>query len=296
MGDRVSLYPHARDCAPCRAALVASEGVDTDLRATVHRAAAKLPTHPARLSGPLRVVATPTGRLAASGALLLSLPLVAGLVGSRLFATPHVPVPLLPTTRPALATGWLLLHGPEGLSALDLETGKPRLVLEGPRGQHAQFLLSPARQRLVNWSGWTAETGIEASTVYTLDGTRVHSRSWEEHGRSTYLALRLRHFTQPDPNRSAYDTIVVLPATDLTQRVEVARGTPGDGLAWAPDGHWLAFGLRGRVALAARDGRGLTYLSQPEAHATYPLWVGPDEVWFALGEGEASHVARATVR
>src|SRR5690606_8435275 len=53
---------------------------------------------------------------------------------------------------------------------------------------------------------------------------------------------------------------------------------------------------RCRVALASRDGRTLHYLSPQDTPAAYPLWVGPAEVRFALGEGEDSHIARVTVR
>lgn len=112
----------------------------------------------------------------------------------------------------------------------------------------------------------------------------------------SHVALRLRHYTRRDPARGAYDTVRVLPADDLTQQVEVARGNPGDGLSWAPDSHWLSFGLRGRVALATHDGRSLRYLSPEDTPAAYPLWVGPGEVWFVQGEGNVSHIVRVTVR
>lgn len=102
-----------------------------------------------------------------------------------------------------------------------------------------------------------------------------------------YLALRLRHHTQRDPQVGAYDTVRILTSADLTQQFEIARGGNGVGLSWAHDSHWLAFGFRGRVALASRDGRSLEYVSAEGVSADTPLWIDAGELWFnAERDGE----------
>ena len=79
----------------------------------------------------------------------------------------------------------------------------------------------------------------------------------------------------------------ILTSADLTQQFEIARGGNGVGLSWAHDSHWLAFGFRGRVALASRDGRSLEYVSAEGVSADTPLWIDAGELWFnAERDGE----------
>ncbi|MBX6341184.1 MAG: hypothetical protein IRY97_01905 [Thermomicrobiaceae bacterium] len=114
----------------------------------------------------------------------------------------------------------------------------------------------------------------------------------------SHLAYRLRHFTRLDVSRGRFDTLEVAPAGDLTRRLEIARGDPGDGLGWGPDGRWLAAGLRGQVVLLSADGRRLIEISPPGKTAAFPIWVRRDdawEVWFSLDDGQGSRLMSARV-
>ncbi len=127
------------------------------------------------------------------------------------------------------------------------------------------------------------ETGILlAELALSPDGTR--------------LAYRLRHFTRPDPASGAFDTLVVVPVADASQRLEIARGEPGDGLAWSPDSRWLAAGLRGRVELISADGRARKAISPDDTTAAYPLWVGPRTVWYQQTTGDEGRIMAVEIR
>jgi hypothetical protein len=105
----------------------------------------------------------------------------------------------------------------------------------------------------------------------------------------TQLAYRLRHYGQRSIERGRTDTLHVLPVSDLRSSMELARGTPGDGLSWSPDGRWIAAGLRQRVALISVDGWTVHWLTPADRVASHPLWLGPHEVWLSLS-GDTTHL------
>lgn len=109
------------------------------------------------------------------------------------------------------------------------------------------------------------------------------------------LAWRLRHYTKRSSTTGLYDTLDVAPGKDLSQTLELARGNPGDGLAWRRDGRWLAAGLAGRVALLSPDGRTVSYLTPGGATARDPIWASDTEIWFTLQDQSGARVMRVTI-
>lgn len=109
------------------------------------------------------------------------------------------------------------------------------------------------------------------------------------------IAYRMRHYTQRAADLGRRDTIHVMSIRDATRSVEVARGTPGEGMSWSPDGDWLTAGLERRIILVTPDGTSLDYLTGDDDDAQYPIWVEPDEIWFAM-DGHERAVWRVFVR
>lgn len=108
------------------------------------------------------------------------------------------------------------------------------------------------------------------------------------------IAYRMRHYTQRADDRGRRDTIHVMSIRDATRSVEIARGTPGEGMSWSPDGEWLAAGLERRIVLLSPDGTSLDYLTGNDDDAQYPIWVSPDEIWFAM-DGQERAIWRVFV-
>lgn len=106
------------------------------------------------------------------------------------------------------------------------------------------------------------------------------------------LAVRVRHYG----SGAAADSLHLAPARDVTLALEATRGAAAEGLAWSPDGRWLAAALDDRVLLLTADGRRLVSLTAPAAAAEYPLWVARDEVWFTLDDGSGPRVMRVRLR
>jgi hypothetical protein len=113
--------------------------------------------------------------------------------------------------------------------------------------------------------------------VAVVDVTLSHDRA--------QIAYRLRHFTELAADHGRRDTIHVMSVDDVTRSIEVARGTPGDGLSWSPDSQWLVADIGQRVALLSPDGRTLDYLTPDSQRASNPFWVDEHEVWFSVEGG-----------
>lgn len=112
-----------------------------------------------------------------------------------------------------------------------------------------------------------------------------------------YLAWRLRHFGELEATQGSFDSISVAPARDISQRVEVARGAPGDGLSWNADSYWLAAAIQGRIALFSPDGTTVTPISPAGAEVDEPCWITPQQLWYTTTtEGGAEQMTQVTVR
>lgn len=98
----------------------------------------------------------------------------------------------------------------------------------------------------------------------------------------TQVAYRLRHYREVAVDRGRSDSVHVMSVDDVTRAVEVASGAIGEGMAWTPNGGWLAVGLERRIVLLSSDGRRLEYLTPDEARADDPIWVGEHELWFQM--------------
>lgn len=96
------------------------------------------------------------------------------------------------------------------------------------------------------------------------------------------VAYRLRHYSERSSSSGRRDSLHIASTGDLSRAVEIARGTPGEGLTWAPDSRWLFAGIRDRIAALSADGRDLVYLTPEDADAAWPLWTSANELWFAL--------------
>ncbi|HEX7102230.1 MAG TPA: hypothetical protein VF201_06265 [Nitrolancea sp.] len=146
--------------------------------------------------------------------------------------------------------------------------------------------------------------------VTLANGTATDSAlvSWQPHGSErgivlrelrisadqTEIAIRLRHVTGSDPEKDAFDSIAAIDTSDLTQSVELARGTPGDGLSWSPDGAQLVAVIQKKLTVFTIQGGGIQQIGTGARPASYPLWVLPNEIWYQSGTGTASQMIRAT--
>lgn len=142
------------------------------------------------------------------------------------------------------------------------------------------------------WRVTVDPNGEVAAERVLVIGTRgretgLHLRELALSPDGTALAYRLRRYTGPS---DAVDTLVVLPLSDVNQRLELARGALGDGIAWSPDGRWLVAGLGGRLALLAADGRERVWITPGDTDAAYPVWVGEHTVWYQQGSGDDARV------
>jgi hypothetical protein len=150
----------------------------------------------------------------------------------------------------------------------------------------------PQRSELRRWSA--ARGNVDTLLDWSTRGNETGMLGNElelSHDRSR-IALRLRHFTGADLEHDRYDAIVVAAARDVSQAFEIARDSAGDGLSWSPDGAELAAGLRGKIAVLAADGRTIEYPPLDSGSAAEPLWLQPDEIWFATDDGSSPAIRR----
>lgn len=109
------------------------------------------------------------------------------------------------------------------------------------------------------------------------------------------IAYRLRRYGELSIEGGRTDTLHVVDVTDIGSPLELARGAPGDGMAWAKDSRWLVAGTRGRIALMSADGREFSYISPDGARAEHPIWITTHEVWFSLDNGNGVEIWRVRV-
>ncbi|HUG15379.1 MAG TPA: LpqB family beta-propeller domain-containing protein [Thermomicrobiales bacterium] len=112
---------------------------------------------------------------------------------------------------------------------------------------------------------------------------------------ATQVAYRLRHFGELSNDSGRSDALHVVPVADIGRPIELARGSPGDGIAWSKDSSWLAAGVRGRIALMSVDGRDLTWVTPDGPRADNPLWLSTHELWFSLDTGDGPEIWRVRI-
>jgi hypothetical protein len=110
-----------------------------------------------------------------------------------------------------------------------------------------------------------------------------------------HVAYRLRHFGERSIDSGRTDILHVAPVADIARPIELARGNPGDGIAWSKDSRWLAAGIRGRIALMSVDGREFSHVTPDGPRADNPVWLSTHEIWFSMDSGDGSAIWRARI-
>ena len=90
------------------------------------------------------------------------------------------------------------------------------------------------------------------------------------------------------------DVDAALATRDLHQSVELARGTPGDGLSWSPDSRQLVAVIQRKLTVFTIQGGGIQPIGTGARTVSFPLWVLPNEIWYQSGDGDSSQMIRAT--
>ena len=150
----------------------------------------------------------------------------------------------------------------------------------------------PRRSELRRWSAGSGT--IESLLRWSTRGNElgILGQEFDVSGDHSQIAVRLRRFTGTDVKHDRSDSIVVAAVRDVSQAFEIARDSSGDGLSWSPDGTELAAGLRDQIAVLARDGRTIEFPALDSRPAADPLWLQPDEIWFASNDGSSPPIRR----
>jgi hypothetical protein len=132
---------------------------------------------------------------------------------------------------------------------------------------------------LVSWKVHGSEQGISiAELAISPNGSN--------------LAARIEHFSGTNVERDRFDTIEVLSADDVSNSIELVRGKPGKGLSWAPDGMEIVAALDGQLTVMSSTGNVVTRVPTGTDSPSYPVWIRPNEIWFASGTGDQASVLR----
>ncbi|HVX29803.1 MAG TPA: hypothetical protein VHA53_04930, partial [Nitrolancea sp.] len=160
----------------------------------------------------------------------------------------------------------------------DWQNGLPRRVTLHRITLNADSTTDTA---LIDWQPHGSERGIVLQELRISDD-------------QAQLAVRLRHLTGSDPNKDAFDSIAAIDTSDLHQSVELARGTPGEGLSWSPDGTQLVAVIQKKLTVFTIQGGNTQQISTGKRTVSNPLWVLPNEIWYQSGSGTSSQMIRAT--
>jgi hypothetical protein len=179
---------------------------------------------------------------------------------------------------PPLIARWIdnttLIYAEPG----DWQNGLPRLVTLHRITLNNEAAIDTA---LSNWQPHGNERGI------VLQELRIAADE-------SQIAIRLRHVTGSDPNKDAFDSIAAIDTSDLQQSVELARGTPGEGLSWSPDGTQLVAVIQKKLTVFTIHGGNSQQIGTGARSVSDPLWVLPNEIWYQSGSGTSSQLIRAT--
>jgi hypothetical protein len=145
-----------------------------------------------------------------------------------------------------------------------------------------------------------SDDAFTADTIYRFTGrggdrgTTLESLDFNP---NMYLvAVRLRSYTSGDPERGQRDAVIVASTADVTQSITIARGDPGNGLSWSPDGEWISFAIDDRIVVSRHDGSDLQILSEPEQAGRYPLWLPSGDLYYTEGRENAPRLMRVSTR
>ena len=130
---------------------------------------------------------------------------------------------------------------------------------------------------LIGWHARGNEQGIVLQELRVSPG-------------DSQIALRLRHYSGANLTKDRFDSLVVAESSDLTQSVELVRGSSGDGMSWSPDGTELAAVIKGGLQVMSSDGSRVQTVDTGSGVVTCPLWVRPNEIWCESGTGDESQV------
>ena len=106
----------------------------------------------------------------------------------------------------------------------------------------------------------------------------------------THIAVRLRRYTGTNLGTDRFDSICVAESMDLSQSIEIARGSSGDGMSWSPAGTELVAVIKDGLQVMSRDGSKVQIVDTGSGVASYPLWVSPNEIWYESETGDAAQV------
>jgi hypothetical protein len=193
---------------------------------------------------------------------------------------------------PAIVGNWTLPTNPKlDLRLVAAWAGNDTLIFAEPSDWTSGFPRRVSLQRvsfgakgltrldtLMRWDARGGEKGVALQELrLSPDGSR--------------LALRLRRFTGTNLTTDRFDSITVMSATDLTDAVEIAKGTDGDGMSWSPDGAELAAFIKGKLLVSSSDGSQAQEVDLGDRTFAFPVWVRPNEIWYRALEagGQVLH-------
>lgn len=136
---------------------------------------------------------------------------------------------------------------------------------------------APDITSLTGWHARGSDAGIVLQELRLSPGT-------------SKIAFRLRHYTGINLTKDRFDSLLVAESVDLTQSVELVRGSYGDGMSWSPDGRELVAVIDGGLQVMTSDGSNVQNIDAGKKAVSYPVWVSQNEIWYESGTGNTAQV------